>query len=54
MKAPGEAIRAIAELNKMQGDYALSKVDNKDGMSFDEAVLRLVENSKKNHPSKGA
>ena len=53
MIAPGDAIRAIAELNKMQGDYAPPKVDNKDEMSFDEAVLRLAEKSKKDHPYKG-
>ena len=52
MKAPGDAIRAIAELNKMQGDYAPPKVENKDGMSFDEAVLRLAEKRKKDHPYK--
>ena len=53
MKAPGDAIRAIAELNKMQGHYALPKVENKDEMSFDEAVLRLAEKSKKDHRYKG-
>ena len=41
MVAPGETIRAIAELNKMQGLYAPIRQDNETTVSFEDVIKTL-------------